>query len=73
MRDRNRLLRDEVTRRRWYAALEAQMARAGAALAANRRAALTRLAARRPMRPPPFPVADLALTTPRRCPRTSRA
>jgi DNA replication and repair protein RecF len=64
MRDRNRLLRDEVADARWYAALEAQMARAGATVAANRRAALTRLADAQADAATAFPVADLALTYP---------
>ena len=45
MRERNRLLRDGVRDARWYAALEAQMAEAGAQITANRRAALAELAA----------------------------
>jgi DNA replication and repair protein RecF len=44
MRERNRLLRDGVRDTRWYAALEAQMAEAGARITENRRAALTALA-----------------------------
>ena len=43
MRDRNRLLKDQVTDARWYAALEAQMVDAGTAIMANRQAALQRL------------------------------
>jgi DNA replication and repair protein RecF len=68
MRDRNRLLRDEVADARWYAALEAQMARAGATVAANRRAALTRLADAQADAATAFPVADLALTYPEEMP-----
>src|SRR5210317_1537613 len=45
MRDRNRLLKDQIRDAHWYRALEAQMARTGAVIDANRRAALTRLAA----------------------------
>lgn len=45
MRDRNRLLKDQVTDARWYAALEAQMVEAGVGIIANRQAALARLAA----------------------------
>ncbi|MDO5646922.1 DNA replication/repair protein RecF [Paracoccus sp. (in: a-proteobacteria)] len=41
MRERNRLLRDEVRDPGWYRALESQMADAGAALTRNRQAALT--------------------------------
>ncbi|MCX8508013.1 MAG: AAA family ATPase, partial [Rhodobacteraceae bacterium] len=43
MRERNRLLKDQVRDPGWYQALEAQMARAGARLAAHRRAVLARL------------------------------
>ncbi|WP_241557902.1 DNA replication/repair protein RecF [Falsirhodobacter deserti] len=39
MRERNRLLRDEVTDPAWYHALEAQMTEAGQTVAANRAAA----------------------------------
>ncbi|MGA0540755.1 DNA replication/repair protein RecF [Neotabrizicola sp. VNH66] len=45
MRERNRLLKDQVADPHWYGALEARMAEAGAVLSANRRAALDRLAA----------------------------
>ncbi|MEO1293349.1 MAG: AAA family ATPase, partial [Pseudomonadota bacterium] len=45
MRERNRLLKDQVADPRWYAGIEAQMAKAGAEIHANRRSALTRLAA----------------------------
>ena len=45
MRDRNRLLKDQVTDARWYSALEAQMVEAGTAIIANRHSALRRLAA----------------------------
>lgn len=44
MRDRNRLLKDQVSNAGWYGALEAQMVEAGTALIANRHAALQRLA-----------------------------
>jgi DNA replication and repair protein RecF len=40
MRERNRLLKDEVRDPAWYGALERQMAEAGAAIATNRGAAL---------------------------------
>lgn len=45
MRDRNRLLKDQVSDARWYGALEAQMVEAGTAIIANRHAALARLEA----------------------------
>ncbi|NJM82035.1 MAG: DNA replication/repair protein RecF [Tabrizicola sp.] len=45
MRDRNRLLKDQVADAHWYAALEAQMAEAGHQITLNRQAALLRIAA----------------------------
>lgn len=45
MRERNRLLRDQVADPGWYRALEAQMAQAGAALTANRLRAMERIMA----------------------------
>ena len=64
MRDRNRLLKDMVTDGSWYLALEAQMAAAGAEIAANRRAALARIAAAQADAETAFPAADLCLTGP---------
>ena len=58
LRERNRLIRDEVRDAGWFAALEAQMAGFGARLAANRAAALARLAA---APAGAFPAAELAL------------
>jgi DNA replication and repair protein RecF len=43
MRERNRMLRDEVADARWFGAVEAQMAAAGARIAAARAAALARI------------------------------
>ncbi|MFN6925694.1 MAG: DNA replication/repair protein RecF [Tabrizicola sp.] len=63
MRDRNRLLKDQVTDAHWYGALEAQMAEAGAAITANRRAAIARLA-RASDPESAFPTAGLALVGP---------
>ena len=40
MRERNRLLRDQISDPGWYRALESQMAEAGAAITRNRQAAL---------------------------------
>ena len=60
MRDRNRLLRDDVRDPGWFDALEAQMAEAGAAIAGRRRTALARLAAAQPS-DGPFPAAALEL------------
>jgi DNA replication and repair protein RecF len=63
MRDRNRLIKDQVSDPHWYRALEAQMAEAGTEITANRRAALARLTqAADPASA--FPTADLALTGP---------
>lgn len=64
MRDRNRLLKDQVTDPHWYAALETQMVAAGGHITANRQAALARLAAAQDGAETAFPRADLALTGP---------
>lgn len=61
MRERNRLLKDEVRDPAWYAALEAQMAEAGAEIDANRRLALARLAEAQEGAETAFPTADLTL------------
>ncbi|MDU8910984.1 DNA replication/repair protein RecF [Aestuariicoccus sp. MJ-SS9] len=61
MRERNRLLKDQVRDAHWYAALEAQMARAGAVLHANRSAALERLAQAQEGAETQFPSAELDL------------
>jgi DNA replication and repair protein RecF len=63
MRDRNRLIRDQVTDAHWYTALEAQMADAGQEITRNRRAALARIASAFDAASA-FPVAHLALTGP---------
>ena len=63
MRERNRLLKDEVRDAGWYAAVEAQMARTGAVLTANRQAALGRIAAAQAGAETAFPAADLELTS----------
>ncbi len=63
MRDRNRLIKDQVTDAHWYAALESQMAEAGEAITAHRRAAIARIAgAADPASA--FPSAELKLTGP---------
>lgn len=64
MRERNRLLKDEVTDPHWYGALEAQMAEAGAAIAAHRQAALDRLAAAQQGAGTAFPRAELRVVMP---------
>ena len=60
MRERNRLLRDQISDARWHDALEAQMAAAGARITQARRAALAQLAHHSDA-DSPFPVADLTL------------
>jgi DNA replication and repair protein RecF len=64
MRERNRLLKDQSRDAHWYGALEAQMARAGAEIIANRVAALNRLAAAQQGVRTAFPQADLAIGAP---------
>ncbi|MEZ5910891.1 MAG: DNA replication/repair protein RecF [Paracoccaceae bacterium] len=64
MRERNRLLREEVSDARWYTALEAQMAEAGARITANREAALARIAAMQAAASTAFPAAALSLVSP---------
>ncbi len=61
MRERNRLLRDQVRDPGWYGALEAQMAEAGVALDRGRVEALELIAAAQAAAETAFPVADLAL------------
>ncbi len=64
MRDRNRLLKDQVTDARWYTALEGQMAEAGAAMMANRATTVARLMAAQAGAETAFPAAALAITGP---------
>ena len=61
MRERNRLLKDQVSDPRWYAALEAQMGEAAVQLTANRQAALARLSTAQQDAATAFPVAELDL------------
>ena len=61
MRQRNRLLKDQVRDPHWYAALETQMARTGAVLHANRQATVDRLARAQAEAETAFPITDLAL------------
>lgn len=61
MRERNRLLKDDVRDAHWYLALEVQMARAGAVLTANRQEALARLQAAQDAAETAFPAAELEL------------
>ncbi|WP_127901247.1 DNA replication/repair protein RecF [Solirhodobacter olei] len=64
MRERNRLLREGLGDPSWFAALEGQMAEAGAAMTAARRRSLSRLAAAQEGAETAFPRADLALLDP---------
>ncbi|WP_054304108.1 DNA replication/repair protein RecF [Gemmobacter sp. LW-1] len=64
MRDRNRLLKDEVRDPHWYGALEAQMAASAAVIAANRADALARLMAAQEGAETAFPRASLTLAHP---------
>ncbi|WP_037264237.1 DNA replication/repair protein RecF [Roseivivax halodurans] len=61
MRDRNRLLKDQVRDAAWYRALEAQMARAGSEIHANRRKTLVRIDAAQDGAETAFPAAALTL------------
>jgi DNA replication and repair protein RecF len=63
MRDRNRLIKDQVTDAHWYSALEAQMAEAGEAITTHRRATIDRIAAAADPASA-FPSADLRLIGP---------
>jgi DNA replication and repair protein RecF len=63
MRDRNRLIKDQVTDPHWYTALEAQMAEAGEAITRSRRSAIARITAAADAGSA-FPSADLTLIGP---------
>ncbi len=62
MRERNRLLKDQVRDAHWYQALEGQMARSGAEIDAGRRSALVELHRAQGEAETAFPVAELELT-----------
>jgi len=64
MRERNRLLKDMVRDAHWYAALERQMAEAGATIYRNRAHALSRLTEAQGAAETAFPTATLTLTHP---------
>lgn len=64
MRERNRLLKDQIRDEAWYAGLEAQMARHGTALSTNRAMALDRLNDAQQGAQTAFPQADLSLAPP---------
>lgn len=61
MRERNRLLKDQIRDAHWYRALERQMAQTGFVLHANRSAALERLTRAQQDAETAFPVAQLDL------------
>ncbi|TCL01497.1 DNA replication and repair protein RecF [Shimia isoporae] len=61
MRERNRLLKDQVTDAHWYAALEKQMAESGAQIHEARSQALSRLSEAQKQAETAFPVAELDL------------
>ena len=64
MRERNRLLRDQVNDSHWYDVLEAQMAATGAVIMANRAQAVARLRTAQDGAQTAFPRADLAIVGP---------
>jgi DNA replication and repair protein RecF len=64
MRDRNKLLRDQVTDPHWYSALEGQMAAAALVITSNRTLTLSRLAQAQDDAETTFPNANLTLTHP---------
>ncbi len=61
MRDRNRLLKDQINDPSWYKALEAQMANSGAEIIAHRAEVLSRLQAAQNNADSTFPKAELRL------------
>ena len=63
MRERNRLLKDQVRDGHWYVALERKMAEAGLVIQSNRQAALTSLRAAQDAAATGFPTAELELIT----------
>ncbi|MCA8884634.1 MAG: DNA replication/repair protein RecF [Rhodobacteraceae bacterium] len=64
MRDRNRLLKDQVQDGRWYDALEARMAESGARIHAHRSTALDLIAEAQDRAETAFPAATLAMIWP---------
>ncbi len=64
MRDRNRMLKDQVSDAHWFGALESQMASAGTAIMQNRDATLARLLRAQTDAETAFPKAELGLTGP---------
>ena len=68
MRDRNRLLKDQVTDAHWYGALESQMAEAAQQITANRTAALSRIATSQDSAESQFPKSELSVIYPEEAP-----
>lgn len=64
MRERNRLLKDQIRDPHWYRALEVQMAEAGAAIQSARSDAITALAWAQDGAETEFPRSDLAIIMP---------
>lgn len=64
MRERNRLLKDQVRDAHWYRAIEAQMANAAVTITANRDETLIRLRAAQDGAETAFPAAELTLVQP---------
>lgn len=64
MRERNRLLKDQVRDPAWYDALEAQMAQTGTQIMTHRRNAVARLQGAQMQAETEFPIADLTITHP---------
>lgn len=64
MRERNRLLKEQIRDTGWYQAIEAQMAEAGAQVAHHRRVVVARLMLAQAGAETAFPAADLAITYP---------
>ena len=64
MRERNRLLKEQVRDLHWYAALESRMAAAGCAMQAARRTTLAKLESAQTSVESAFPVAGLSLVEP---------
>ena len=62
MRERNRLLKDQVRDGHWYVAVERQMSEAGQEIHQNRLAALARIAEAQAHAQTAFPAAELELT-----------
>ena len=62
MRERNRLLKDQVRDAHWYLALERQMAQSGAQIHANRQQALALIGGAQMQAETAFPTAELELT-----------